>query len=162
MSKLAALLVFGSVLTSAVSVSADHHHKDFWKFLKGEWTYEIPELELKGTATWRLAAKGNVLMSRFEDETGLIGIETCGWRRDTKKMVAVGYGSKGNYWHIEFEKITPDTIEGPTYGVLPDGRSYEGKFVGKKVNEDRYEWEFVGKTGEGEELKTSGKYDRKK
>jgi hypothetical protein len=149
------------VVAMAGQAKADHHHKAWWKYLKGEWTYEIKELNIKGTATWRLAAKGNALVGRFQTEDGRISIELGGWCSDKKMLVANGYGSEGNYWSLEFAKVTEDTIEGPNCGVLPDGRSYEGTFTGTKISENKYEWTFKGKTGDGEELSMKGTYTRK-
>jgi hypothetical protein len=44
---------------------------------------------------------------------------------------------------------------------LPDGRPFEGKFKAKKVDENHFEWTTEGKTGDGEPLTLSGKYERK-
>lgn len=140
---------------------ADHHHKAWWNYLKGEWTYEITPVGLKGTVTWRMAAKGNALVGRYRDEGGPMAVEISGWRSEAKSMTAHGYGSEGNYWQLEFTKITEDTIEGPNSGVLADGRSYTGTFTGKRIDDDKYEWTFKGKTGDGEELSMKGTYTRK-
>ena len=161
MSRLAAVLLTAFVVTNVGNADAQEHHKAWWKYLKGTWTYEIAPLNAKGTVTWRIAAKGNAMVGRFVDADGLTSIEIGGWRADTKSMVAHGYGSKGNYWQLEFTTITADVIEGPNHGVLPDGRAYKGTFTGKKIDNDHYEWHFKGKTGEGEDLTMSGKYTRK-
>ena len=142
-------------------VDGQELHKDWYRFLKGEWTYEIAALNAKGTASWRIAVGGNALVGRFEDEDGTKSIELGGWRPDTKTMVGNGYGSKGNYWLLEFDKITADAIDGVNSGVFPDGRSYQGKFTGKRIDDNHYEWHFKGKVGDEENVEITGKYVRK-
>lgn len=162
MSRLAVIMLSVCVTVSAGKANAEDVHKAWWKYLKGEWTYEITPVNIKGTATWRLAAKGNAMVGRFVDDDGTVSIELSGLRADTKTEVAAGYGSKGNYWQIEFKKTTADTTEGPNHGILPDGRTYKGLFRGKKTDNDHYEWHFKGKTGDGEDLEMTGKYTRKR
>lgn len=128
-------------------------------FLKGDWEYEIKELNLKGTASWRLTSKGNAMVGRFTDSSGLISQELSGWRSDKNRMVATGYGSQGNYWQIEAE-VTADRIEGPNFGVFPDGRTYEGHFIGMKVDKDHYEWHFKGRIGDKKDQEMVGTYVR--
>ena len=161
MSRCVAILVVGTILTSASSASADHHHKEWWKYMKGEWTYEIGPPTIKGTVTWRRSAKGNALLGRFEDSNGVVSSEIGGWRKDTQKLVATGYGSAGNYWHLEL-KVTADTLEGPHVSMSDEGRKYEGHFKMKKIDENHFEWTSKGKTSEGEELVLTGKFTRKK
>lgn len=160
MSRLSALLVIALVGTvTGGQVMAQEPYKAWMEFLKGDWEYEIKELNLKGTASWTLTAKGNVMVGRFTDTNGLISQEISGWRSDKKRMVASGYGAQGNYWSIEAE-VTADHIEGPNHGILPDGRTYKGVFVGKKVDEDQYEWHFKGRIGEKEHQEMAGTYVR--
>ena len=59
-------------------------------------------------------------------------------------------------------KIARETAEGAHDGSLPDGITYKGRIVIKKVDEDNWTWEFVGKTGDGADHKMSGKLKRKK
>ena len=157
----AVLLVSLAVLFAAGSAQADDHHKDWWGFLKGEWSYEISPVGLKGTATWRMTAKGNALIGRFVQDNGVTSTELSGWRSDTKSLVVSGYGSAGNYWHLDFQKVTPKLLEGPNHGVLPDGRSYKGVATGKRVGDNTYEFHFEGETGDKEELTMMGKFTRK-
>ena len=162
MSRLAVTLLSFSVVVSAGRVDAEELHKTWRKYLKGEWSYVITPRNAKGTATWRLAAKGNASVGRFVEEDGTTSIEIGGWQSDTKTMTANGYGSAGNYWVLKFNKITRDRIEGPNHGLTPDGTTYKGTFIGKRVDDDHYEFHFTGKDGDGEDFKMTGKFVRKK
>ena len=162
MLRLAAIVFVGSLITfGSGRADAQQPHKAWLRFLKGDWSYEIPKLDAKGTVTWRLAAKGNALVGRFKDKDGQ-SIEIGGWQSDSKTLVVNGYGSKGNYWHLVFKKVSADGVEGTNHGVLRDGRTYEGKFIGKKIDDDHYEWHLDGKAGDGKELSITAKYTRKK
>ena len=168
MSKITAALLPLFVLTGSFAEAcaqdyAEQPYKNWNKYLKGEWTYKITagDMTEEGTARWRPAAKGNALIGRFKDQDGNTAVEIGGWRADTKTMVGSGYGSKGNYWHLEFTKVTGDVIEGPNHGILIDGRGYKGTFTGKRVADDRYEFHFEGKTSDGNDLTMVGKFKRK-
>ena len=87
-------------------------------------------------------------------------IEVAGYRADTKTMVVTGYSSRGNYWHLDL-KFTTDAPEGLHYGMLPDGRTFKGRFKTKKVDQNNWEWHSKGKSGDGKELEITGKYVRK-
>ena len=154
------LLTVSLVVSSAGTADAQKPHRAWWQFLKGKWSYEISPLNMKGTATWRMTAKRNTLVGRFAEEDGSVGIELSGWRSDTRTMTAHGYGSKGNYWQLELTTVTADKIEGTNRGILPDGRSYEGSFIGKRIDDDHYEWHLKGKTGDGEDFNATGKFTR--
>ena len=45
--------------------------------------------------------------------------------------------------------------------VVEDGRSYQGKFTGKRIDDNHYEWHFKGKVGDEENVEITGKYVRK-
>ena len=136
--------------------------KKWWRYLKGEWTYKISPLNDTGTATWRIAAKGNALVGRFVSDKGVVGMELAGQQADKAKELVTGYASDGGCWTIEITEQTVDEIKGNNFGILPDGKPFRGQFVGKKVDQDHYEWTFTGKDGEGEPVTITGKYERKK
>ena len=162
MSRFAVCLV--SVLLLAGSVKATHAeepYKTWWKFMQGEWTYKVSPMNDTGTAIWRITAKGHALVGRFKGDNGETAIELAGWKADSKTEVATGFGSEGNYWTIVVTKHSVDAFEADNTGMLPDGTKYNGKFVGHKVDENHYEWEFKGKTAMGEDLTMTGKYTRK-
>ena len=48
------------------------------------------------------------------------------------------------------------------HGAIPDGGTYNGKMVIKKVDADHCSWDFVGKDGDGGEMKMGGKFTRRK
>jgi hypothetical protein len=160
MRALTAVLLSVFVVASAGQANAEEPHKAWWKFIKGDWTYEIPELNQKATATWRIAAKGNALVGRFEESDGTVAIELAGYRADTKTMVVSGYSSRGNYWHLDL-KFVEGVPEGLHHGMLPDGRPFKGRFKVKKVDENHFEWQMEGKAGDSEQFAMSGKYERK-
>lgn len=141
--------------------AADDAHLSFWKFLQGDWSYEISPIGVNGITTWTLAANGRALTGRFVDSDGTVSTEVAGWQGDQQVMVANGYGSRGNYWHIQFVKVTSSLIEGPCHGMLPDGRGYKGIFTGNRVNEDHYQFAIDAKTKDGKELNLEGNFTRR-
>ena len=158
MKRLSVLLLIGL----ATSANADESGCKAWfKFLKGDWKYEVKEVNLKGTVSFRIVSKGNAMIARYRDANGLVGNELTGWRSDKKVMVASGFGSAGNHWRMEIGKVTANGFTGTNSGVLPDGRKYDVKVVGKKIDENNYQWTFDGKTGDGKAFKASGKYTRR-
>ena len=68
--------------------------------------------------------------------------------------------SRGNYWQLDL-KFETDAPQGLHYGTLPDGRPFEGEFKATKKDENHFECKTVGKTGDGQPLALSGKYERK-
>jgi hypothetical protein len=160
MRRLTAILLAVCVVAGAGRTNAEEPHEAWWKYLKGEWTYEIPELDIKADATWRVAAKGNAVVGRFTEGDEVVSIEVGGYRDDTKTMVVTGYSSRGTYWQLDL-KFKTDAPEGLHYGTLPDGRPFEGEFKATKKDENQFEWKMVGKTGDGQPLTLSGKYERK-
>ena len=147
------------VAVAGGSACAQEPHMQWWEYLKGEWTYEVEDE--KGTATWRIAAKGNALVGRFKGENGSTGVELCGWQSDTKTEVVNGYGSRGNYWSMLLTKHTAQVFEGENAGTSPDGTKYKGKISGRKVDENTYTWEFTGETSTGEPMTMSATFKRK-
>lgn len=140
---------------------AETPYQNFWKRLQGDWEYVIQPLGIRGTASWKVVS-ADALIGTFKDEDGVNSIELSGWLPATKQLQVHGYGSKGNNWQLFLSTVTPDSIGGKNSGVLPDGRSYEGSFTGKMVDQDHYVWEFEGKTGDGEKLTMSGHFSRKR
>ena len=65
--QLFAFLAISCTTTSAFSAEP---HQEWWKYLKGSWTYEFSPIDIKGEATWRLAAKGNAIVGRFSRDDG--------------------------------------------------------------------------------------------
>jgi hypothetical protein len=97
---------------------AEEPYMTWWKYLEGQWTYKIVPVDETGTATWRIAVKGNALIGRFEEDTGHTGIELSGWQGDREAVN--GYGSQGNYWTMVLTKHTEDVTEGENAGKLPE------------------------------------------
>ena len=135
--------------------------KQWRRYLKGEWTYEISPMNDKGTVTWRIATKGNALVGRFVGDNGVVGMELSGHQKDKARELVTGFSSDGGCWTIEITEQTVDEIKGNNFGVLPDGKTFRGQFVGKKVDENHYEWNFTGNGGDGNPLTMTGKYERK-
>ena len=162
MPRFSVCLVTVMLLAGSVSLThAEEPYMTWWKYLEGEWTYKISPMDETGTATWRITAKGHALVGRFKGDSGESGVELAGWKSDSKTEVATGYGSRGNYWTIVLTKHSADAFEAENTGRLPDGTKYDGKFIGRKVDVNHYEWEFKGKTATGEDLTMTGKYTRR-
>jgi hypothetical protein len=160
-----ATLVCAGVLAVGVfagQARAEEAHKEWWKFLEGSWTWEISPLDTKGTVTWRKAAKGNACIGRFKESQGGASIETSGWRADTQTYVVVGFGSEGNFWQLEAKKVTKDGYTASHVGALPDGQSFKGTLVIKRVDDGHVTWESKGKMANGEDYTFIGKLARKK
>ena len=164
MSKLSTLVCVGVVFFGVFTgqARADESYKEWWDFLAGSWTWEISPLGTEGTVTWRKAAKGNACVGRFKESEGGASIETSGWRADTKTYVVMGFGSEGNFWQLESKKVTKDGYTASHVGVLPDGQSFKGTIVLKRIDDDHFTWESKGKMNDGEDYTLIGKLARKK
>ncbi len=145
--------------------SAEHHHKEWWKYMTGTW---ITESSFNGGEPWKntvtraMAPTGEALTAQLRGEDGSSAYEVEGWQREKNMLVLNGYGSEGNNWQLEYDKIGEDTMEGNGAGVLPDGMIVRGKIVLQKVDADQYTLSFDGKRDDGEAWKLSIKAMRKK
>ena len=93
MLRIAAIVFVGSLVTfGSGRADAQQPHKAWLRFLKGDWSYEIPKLDAKGTVTWRLAAKGNALVGRFKDKDGQ-SLEIGGWHLGVAAQGQACFGS---------------------------------------------------------------------
>jgi hypothetical protein len=164
MLRLTSLLCVGAVSLGAFTgqARADESYKEWWQFLKGSWNWEISPLDTKGTVTWRIAAKGNACVGRFKESEGGASVETSGWRADTKTYVVMGFGSDGHFWQLEAKKVTKDGYTASHVGVLPDGQSFKGTIVLKRIDDDHFTWESKGKMSDGTDYAFIGKLARKK
>ena len=160
--RLAAVLAFVLVTSVTTTVKADSHHKIWWQYLVGAWTYE--DDIAKGEVTFRMAPSGEALIGEWRDEgvDGASAFEISGWQSDKKIVVASGYGEKGEYWHVEFNEITADGMEGADRRVMRNGIASTGKTVTRKIDANSWTWTITGKTDEGKEIKSHGKVTRKK
>jgi hypothetical protein len=59
-------------------VQAEHHHKQWFDYLKGKWSYEITPIRLEGEARYRTDAKGNALYAKFQGKDGTSAVELIG------------------------------------------------------------------------------------
>jgi hypothetical protein len=160
MSTLAALVVVASSIISQAEAKSPQPHQKLMQYLEGEWTYEWPDFGEKGTANWRLVAGGHATLARFVEEDGDRSIELGGWRPDEKKLVAIGHVTDGGYWHIEFTEVDENGAKGTNKGVLPDGRSYDGTYALKRIDQDHFEG-HLNAVVEGKKVTMVGKFTRK-
>jgi len=160
MSRLLPLVLFHSIFASAGACSAQEPHEQVWKYLQGQWAYEVTDGR-KGIVTYQMAAKGNAVIARFEEEDGTVAVEISGWQADKKTVIVTGYNSKGSYWQIEYATISSEKGEGLIRGVGDDGGKYSGEFVDKKVDENHWEWRLDGKTAASQEFDLLCKLTRK-
>jgi hypothetical protein len=160
MSRTAASLLAVWVLLSVGNANAKEPHQEWMEFLKGEWTYEYPSLDIKGEVKYTWAAKRTALVARAAEEENA-AVELVGWRPDTKKIVIVGYGAANNsYWHTEHDELRGDRVAGPTSGILPDGRPFKGKVVIERAGDDCFEVHLKLTSGD-EDITAVGKFTRK-
>lgn len=158
--RLSAALALAFAISITGTVNADHHHKVWWKYLEGTWTYE-DEIG-KGEVTFTKADTGDAMISRWRDaDNGPTSIEIVGWQADRKIALATGYGSEGGYWHVELNNITATKMEGPDHRRMRDGTVSKGKTIVTKIDEDNFTWDIIGKNEKGEEVKSHGKVTRK-
>ena len=155
---------FALIFAFAAAGSAAEPHQDWMQFLKGDWKYEYSALSseggaVEGTATYRLAVKGQSIVARGTEGTDKWA-ELIGWQPDKKVMSSVGYGSaNGNYWVIEYDSLATNRLAGKTWGILPDGRPVEGTVVLERADDDAFEV-ILKLTSNGEEIKDVGKFRR--
>ncbi|MCS7466056.1 hypothetical protein NZK35_05125 [Stieleria sp. ICT_E10.1] len=157
----ATFLAIAFSLISFSSANAGHHHKLWFKFFEGTWSYEIPSDSESGTVTWKRVASGNALAGEFLRANGTIENELTGWDPIQRAVVATGFGaSDGSFWKITLDKITDDTMSGEHIGSLEDGRTYKGVFTLKKKDADHFSWVSEGKANDGEAMKRAGAFAR--
>lgn len=152
------------VWATVSTVRADHHHKDWFKYLKGDWTYEWKteggDFLEKGDVSYTLAAGGNVVVGRVTTEEGDKELETWGWEVDTETMVLKGYSSNGGHWFFEYTDVSEDRMAGKARGRLSDGDAWEGEAKLEKEG-DGFIVRIEGTTA-GKATVSIGKVSRKK
>ena len=150
------------VIGSTVAVQAEDRKsvKGWYNYLKGEWNSEIDNGSevVKSTVVWRNAAKGNASIGRSQ-QGDTVGIEIGGWQPDTKTAQVNGYNSEGDFWQLEYKKLSAKGGEGPIRGSY-QGEAYTGNFVGKVIDNNNWEWMIKGKNAQGEDFTLSCKLTR--
>lgn len=143
--------------------AGEEFHTSWLKFMSGTWdiTWKLSDgTPIKATSTAQLAADGNALRREGMQAGGSKTTSLIGWQSDTHTLLDVGFGKNGQYWMTRFRKIEQDRISGQGAGVLPDGRSYKGRFAAVRKGDDQYEMEFKGAVGD-EEFTGNGVFIRK-
>lgn len=140
-------------------VRAENPGTNWMKYLEGRWTYEISD-GTKGDAVWTFEADGQSMIGRFKEGEGT-GVEIGGWQPDTEIVMVNGYGSKGDYWQLEYKKFSKKGGRGSIRGKI-DNVDYSGDFEGTIVNKDQWGWTIKGKTSAGEALDLSATFNRVK
>lgn len=159
--RLVTALAFSFVVCASGVAQAEHHHKDWWKYLEGSWSY-VTDADEKGEVTWEQSAEGNATIAQWKGDDGTRSTSLAGWRADKGMEVTDGYGSAGNFWHIEWNKTVPNGRQGKHSGQTAEGISYSGTIVVKKIDDDNWRWDFNGDTEDGETLTMWSKLTRKK
>lgn len=140
--------------------SSSQAAQDWCKYFEGKWKYEesVGGATDSGTAEYMLEGTGAMIV-RFKGGAGN-STELLGWKDDEQVLSCAGHGAANvGYWRHELT-VTPDLAIGPSYGMLGDGRKYEGTMTVKKFDADHWEWRFTGKTDDGEEFEGVGKFTR--
>jgi hypothetical protein len=87
--------------------------------------------------------------------------EICGWRSDTKELVVMGYGPKGEYWEVVFTTVTEKMIQGRIIQRTLDGVILRGIWQVTKESDDEMPTLFVG-TRNREAASIKGSFKRVK
>ena len=152
------------VLLSAGLANAQQPHQRWIGYFAGEWTYgwesEEGEFAEQGELKITPTAKGRAFRSDITTSTGDRESEVGGWQADRKVLLIVGFSSNGGHWHVEYDKLTNDSMIGSGYGRLPDGRSWNGKMKVVRKSDDEFEVHLDGMAG-GEKLVSVGVTSRK-
>ena len=153
-------IVFTLSLANISTASADEAGMKEWtKYLAGEWTYKVSDGS-KGEAKFSFRAKRKAMVGTFKEE-GSTAFELGGWRPDRKAVVVTGFGSKGNYWELEYTKIGAKGGVGKIQGAV-DGVTFKADFSTKVAGPNAWNWSLIGKTPDGDEVKLSAEFLRKK
>jgi hypothetical protein len=158
--RMALALTFAFSMTSIGQ--ADHHHKEWWDFLLGSWSYENQlgaDISKTGTLTFKMAPSGEAMTGEWREDGGSSAYEVAGWKADKKVLQVNGYGTESSYWQIDVTEFG-DSLKGSHHGQLPDGTSYKGEIALTKTGDHSWTWEFTGETADGEKLEMSGKMER--
>lgn len=148
------------VLLNAGQLRAEERPDEAWtKYLEGSWTYEISD-GTKGNAVWTFEADGQSMIGRFKEGEST-GVEIGGWQPDTKTVMVNGYGSKGDYWQLEYKHFSDKGGRGPIRGKI-ENLEYSGDFQATIQDEDNWGWTIKGKTAKGKELELSATFKRVK
>lgn len=137
--------------------------------LKGKWktTMTVGDKVYKGTFALRKVKGTASGIARFTDndgETTSNGAEIGGWQSDRKVCQINGYNSTGDWYQLEYTKLSANGGEGTITGVA-NGLSYtDAKFTIKvdKNNNNHIVWDLAGKTNDGQPLKMSSDWTRDK
>jgi hypothetical protein len=131
-----------------------------WEFLTGKWT-SVGGDGSKANIEWKLGADGKVAIGYWTGEDGSKSVEICGWRPDKGAMVADGYGSAGNYWHIDCTEGDETHLKGPCQLKEPNGLEMQGMFELHWTSDTTAEMTIEGTNKEGQRVVITSKFTKK-
>lgn len=141
------------------SLHADEAGSKQWmKYLAGEWTFKISD-GTEGEGKFSFRVKRRAMIGVFK-KTGSTSIEIGGWRPDKQVTMVNGFASNGDYWHLEYEKLSGQGGSGTIQGAV-DGVQYKADFVATVVSHENWKWTISGKSPEGDDVKLSAEWSRK-
>src|SRR6056297_1858604 len=131
-----------------------------WEFLTGDWDFTNSK-GLVATVSFETVAGGQASLGHWMTDDGKTAIETVGWNKDKNCLVVSGFGTSGNYWHIEYTEVTADRCSGPSKVVHYDGSYVEGILTIKKVDADTVALYTDGKDENGEAVEVDAQFKRR-
>ncbi|QDV23176.1 hypothetical protein [Aureliella helgolandensis] len=131
-----------------------------WEYLVGDWEFTNSK-GLKASITFETVAGGMASIGHWMTDDGKAAIETVGWNTDKKCLVVDGYGTSGNYWHVEYTTVGAKKCSGPSKVVYPDGSSVEGIMTIEKVDENTVKLHTDGKDENGQPIEVNSQWKRR-
>lgn len=130
-----------------------------WEYLVGDWEFTNSK-GLKASVTFETVAGGMASIGHWMTDDGKAAIETIGWNTDKKCLVVDGYGTSGNYWHVEYTTVNAKKCSGPSKVVYADGSSVEGIMTIEKVDVNTVKLHIDGKDENGESIQVNSQWKR--
>ena len=129
-----------------------------WRFATGHWKAS-DETGNESEVVWK-TTEGDALLGLWTGKDGK-ATEIAGWRSDTKELVIIGYGPKGEYWEVTCTTVTESMIKGRMIQRTPEGVIMRGIWQVTKKSDDEMATLFVG-TQNGNEVNVKGSFTRMK
>lgn len=122
-----------------------------WQWLSGTWQIE-EDYGFKSRVIWKPLAVGQGATGIWEDDEGNKFTELLGWDANKKQVVSTGFGTNSAYWIVKFTKVTDRELAGTMTYRTPQGITYEGEYVLRKLGSNACESLYKARNSETDEV----------
>lgn len=150
------LIVLAGLLVCTTAHAQETHEK-WLKYLAGEWTVKTTHGK-PTTVTWTLAPGHHAILGTSHADDAGENAEIFGWEPDEKVLVHTSYGKKnGSHGRIKYAVESANVLRGQDTGRSPDGRTYAGTTIVRRVNQNTFTFVYSGNYTDGKQEKYEGK-----